>query len=238
VRDTNFCGNARGVYGCRPNPAWAQINQYTNEGRSEYKAFVASINGTVEGGHIVTASFTVADKKNINDDFSPALTNYPSDPANIEGEYGRSRADERYRFVASAVLKLPARFTLAPIFEYGSGQPWNRRIGVDFNGDGSNSDRLPGVPRNSMDGPKYVNLNLRLTHGLKLGGRARADLIAEAFNLLNRTNHDVNSVQENEFIGHPTLANPAAARVANPRYGQYLATLPPFEAQLGVRLTF
>jgi hypothetical protein len=238
VRDMNFCGNAAGVYGCRLNPAWASINTYTNDGHSEYKAFVASINGTLKGGHIVTASFTVADKKNINDDFSPALTNYPSDPADIEAEYGRSRADERFRFVASAVLKLPLRFTLAPIFEYGSGQPWNRRIGVDFNGDGSNSDRLPGVPRNSMDGPKYVNVNLRLTYGLPLGSRARADLIAEAFNLFNRTNYDVNSVQENEFTSHPTLANPAAATVVNPRYGQFLATLPPFEAQLGVRITF
>jgi len=238
VRDMNFCGNAAGVYGCRLDPAWASINTYTNDGHSEYKAFVASINGTLKGGHIVTASVTVADKKNINDDFSPALTNYPSDPADIEAEYGRSRADERFHFVASAVLKLPLRFTLAPIFEYGSGQPWNRRIGVDFNGDGSNSDRLPGVARNSMDGPKYVNVNLRLTYGLPLGGRARADLIAEAFNLFNRTNYDVNSVQENEFTSYPTLANPAAATVANPRYGQFLATLPPFEAQLGVRITF
>jgi Carboxypeptidase regulatory-like domain len=238
VRDTNFCGNAHGVYGCRIDPAWANINAYTNEGRSEYKAFVTTISGTLKGGHIITASFTVADKKNINDDFSPALTDYPSDPANIEAEYGRSRADERYHFVASAVLKLPLRFTLAPIFEYGSGQPWNRRVGVDVNGDGSNSDRLPGVPRDSMNGPKYVNVNLRLTYGLKLGGRARADLIAEAFNLFNRTNYDVNSVVNNEFTSYPTLANPNAAIVTNPRYGQFLATLPPFEAQLGVRLTF
>jgi hypothetical protein len=238
IRDTNFCGNARGVYGCRLNPAWTNINTYTNEGHSEYKAFVASLNGTIKGGHIVMASFTVADKKNINDDFSPSLTNYPSDPADIEAEYGRSRADERYHFVASAVLKLPLRFTLAPIFEYGSGQPWNRRIGVDYNGDGSNSDRLPGVPRNSMDGPKYASVSLRLTYGLPLGSRARADLIAEAFNLFNRTNYDVNSVQENEFTSYPTLANPGAPIVTNPRYGQFLATLPPFEAQLGVRLQF
>jgi hypothetical protein len=96
-----------------------------------------SLTGTLKGGHLVTAAFTVADKKNINDDFSPALTDYPSDPANVEAEWGRSRADERYRFTASAVLRLPYRFTLAPIFEYGSGQPWNRRYGYDYNGDGS-----------------------------------------------------------------------------------------------------
>jgi hypothetical protein len=238
IRDTNFCGNDRGVYGCRLNPSFANINTYTNQGHSEYKAFVTTLGGTLKGGHLVTASFTVASKKNINDDFSPKLTDYPSDPANIEAEYSRSRADERYHFVASAVLKLPLRLTLAPIFEYGSGQPWNRRIGVDFNGDGTNSDRLPGVSRFSESGPDYINMNLRLTYGLKLGGRLHADLIAEAFNVLNRTNLDVNSVVDNEFTAHPTLANPATVKVVNPRYGQYLATLPPFEAQLGLRLRF
>ncbi len=128
VRDVNWRGNATGG---RPNAAFNQINTYTNEGRSTYKAFVASVNGTVKGGHIVTASFTAADKQNINDDFSPALTDYPNDPADIEAEYGRSRADERYRFVASAVFQLPYRLQLAPIFEYRLGSaleppPWIR----------------------------------------------------------------------------------------------------------------
>ena len=77
IRDVNWNGNsAPGAWAprrrCRPNQTRNQINFYGNDGRSEYKAFVASLNGTLKGGHIVTASFTVADKKNINDDFSPA----------------------------------------------------------------------------------------------------------------------------------------------------------------------
>lgn len=243
IRDVNWRGNGVGgcigtAATCRPNATRNQINWYTNEGRSEYKAFVGSINGTLSGGHLVTASFTVADKKNINDDFSPALTDYPNDPANIEAEWGRSRADERFRFTASAVLRLPWRFTLSPIFEYGSGQPWNRRRGYDFNGDGKNSDRLPDVGRFSEEGPDFAQVNLRVTYALPLGSRARADLIAEFFNLFNRDNLDVNSIQNSEFLSGPTLANAALPAVANTRYGQYTATLPPFEAQLGVRIVF
>jgi hypothetical protein len=235
VRDVNWRGNA---VGGRPNPAFNQINVYTNEGRSEYKAFVTSLNGTIPGGHLVTASFTVADKKNINDDFSPALTDYPTDPADIEAEYGRSRADERYRFVASAVLQLPYRLQVAPIFEYGSGQPWNRRRGYDFNGDGKNSDRLPGVARFSEDGPDFAALNLRVTYHVPFGGRVGLDIIGEVFNLTNRENFDVNSVLNGEFLSGPTLANPALPAVANPRFGEYTATLPSREAQVGVRLRF
>jgi len=236
IRDLNWKGNAVG--GGRPNPSFNQINAYTNEGRSEYKAFVTSLNGTLKGGHLVTASLTIASKQNINDDFSPALTDYPNDPANIEAEYGRSRADERVRFVTSAVLRLPANFTVAPIFEYGSGQPWNSRLGYDFNGDGKVADRAAGVAKFSQDGPSFASLNLRAAYRLPIGKGRGADLIAEMFNLLNRRNDDVNSVIGGQYLSGPTLANSALPFVANTRYGQYTATLPPFEAQLGVRLSF
>jgi hypothetical protein len=244
IRDLNWRGNESPLCAvsaalCRPTTTFNQINAYTNDGRSEYKAFVVSVNGTVKGGHLVTTSWTVADKKNISDDFSPEFPfGYPNDPAHIDGEWGPSRTNERHHLVMSGVFRLPARFTVAPIFEYGSGQPWNQRLGYDFNGDGKNSDRAAGVPKYSGEGPSYATVNLRVTYGLPLGPRARADLIAEAFNLFNRTNYDVASVQGGEFLSGPTLQNPAAARLANPRYGQYTATLPPFEAQLGVRLVF
>ncbi|MBX7187640.1 MAG: TonB-dependent receptor [Vicinamibacteria bacterium] len=240
VRDKNFAGNAAvaGGAAARPNNKYDQINTYTNEGRSEYKAVIASINGTIKGGHIVTASFTYADKKNINDDFSPALVDYPSDPSNIEGEYGRSRADERFRAVISAVFRLPAAFTVAPILEYGSGQPWNQRVGYDFNGDGKVSDRAAGVSRFSSDGPRFKQVSLRLTRRFRFGAKGGVDAIAEGFNLFNTVNYDVNSVQSGQYLSGPTLTNKTAAYVANPRFGQYLATLPPREFQLGVRLTF
>jgi hypothetical protein len=235
VRDTNWRGNATGG---RLNPAFTQINTYTNEGRSEYKAFVMSLNGTLKGGHLITASVTIADKQNISDDFSPALTDYPNDPANLSAEYGRSRADERVRFVTSGVFRLPAHFTLAPIFEYGSGQPWNDRLGYDFNGDGKNSDRAAGVAKFTQDGPKFASMNVRLAYRVPFSGRAGIDVIGEAFNLFNRVNYDVNSIINGEFLSGPTLANAALAKVANPRFGQFTATLPPREIQLGVRFTF
>lgn len=234
IRDVNWNGNALRT---RPNSAFNQINLYTNEGYSRYTAFVTSVNGTLRGGHIVTASLTVADKKNINDDFSPALTDYPNDPADIAAEFGRSRADERVRFVASGVLRMPYRFQVAPILEYGSGQPWNRRLGYDFNGDGKTSDRPAGMPRFSEDGPDFLSLNVRVSHRLPIGDR-NLELIFEAFNLFNRVNYDVNSLLNGELLSGPTAANPALPAVVNPRFGQYTATLPPREIQLGVRFLF
>ena len=236
VTDTNWTGNATHK---RINPAYTNIATYTNDGHSEYKALVLSLNGTLGGGNLITASLTIADKKNLSDDFSPAYTSgYPNDPADPEGEWGRSQSDERYHLVVSGVFNVGWNLTVAPILEYGAGQPWTKRLGYDYNGDGYNSDRAPGVRRNAQDGPVYRNVSLRLTKTLRLGGSSRLEVIAEAFNLLNTVNYDVNSVNAGQYLSGPTIANPKAAYVTNPLFGKYSATLPAREVQVGLRWSF
>ena len=236
IRDVNFAGNANPV---RPNATYNQINQYTNEGRSEYKALILQLNGALKRGDLLTASVTVADKKNISDDFSPEFPfGYPNDPSNIDAEYGRSRADERYRFVLTGIIHLPWRLTLAPIYEYGSGQPWNHRLGYDFNGDGKNSDRPAGVERNDEDGPAFRQLSLRITKSIPILTGQSLDVIVEGFNVFNTVNYDVTSIDSAEFLSGPTLANPALPFRANPNFGRARATLPGREIQLGLRWAF
>ncbi|HEV8434870.1 MAG TPA: carboxypeptidase regulatory-like domain-containing protein [Thermoanaerobaculia bacterium] len=236
IRDINWSGNATHV---RPITQYDQVNMYTNDGHSQYKALVFSLNGNVRQADLLTASVTMARKKNLSDDFSPDFpTGYPNDPADPEGEWGRARGDEHFRFVASGVFHAPWKLTVAPILEYGSGQPWTQRLGYDFNGDGKNSDRAVGVGRNTMEGPKFKSISLRLTRDIPFSGFGSAQIIAEAFNLTNFKNYDVQSVQGGQYLSGPTIANPKAAFVANPSYGKYLATLSPREIQLGIRWVY
>ncbi len=236
IRDVNWSGNATHL---RPNKAFDQINTYTNDGRSKYQALVFSLNGNVRKADLLTASVTFASKKNISDDFSPEFpTGYPNDPANIQAEYGRARGNEKYRVVLSGIFHAPWNVTVAPIFEYGSGQPWTHRLGYDFNGDGKNSDRPAGVGRFTMDGPIFRQLSLRLTKGIPVPGWGQLEAIAEAFNVTNAKNFDVSSINGAEFLSGPTITNPNAAFVKNPRYGLASATLPPREIQLGLRWAF
>jgi hypothetical protein len=236
VRDTNWSGNATHT---RPSPSYTNIATYTNDGHSEYKALVLSLNGTLKGGHLITASLTVADKKNLSDDFSPAFTTgYPNDPANPGGEWGRAQSTERYHVVVSGVFKLGWGLAAAPIFEYGSGQPWTKRLGYDYNGDGYNSDRAPGVPRNGQDGPVFRQVSLRLTKTFGLASAGRLEIIAEAFNLFNTVNYDVSTINSGQYLSGPTIANPKAAYVPNSLFGKYSATLPAREIQLGLRWSF
>jgi hypothetical protein len=238
LTDANWPGNNQ-YTGTRLNTNYNQINSYTNAGHSTYLAWVASVNGLIKGGHLITMSYTLASKKNISDDFSPEFPfGYPNDPRNLEAEYGRSRSDERHRLVITSVFKLPYRFSVAPIIEYGSGQPWTQRLGYDYNGDGKNSDRPAGVGRFTMNGPAFKQVSVRLTKTLALPKHNSVELIAEAFNLFNTVNFNVAAIDGALYRSGPTLTNPAAAYVANPNYGNYSATLPSFEGQLGVRWTF
>jgi hypothetical protein len=235
IRDVNWTGNATRT---RPTAAYDQVNMYTNDGHSEYKALVLALNGNIRTSDLVTASVTFADKKNISDDFSPDFpTGYPNDPADMEAEFGRARGDERYRIVLSGVFHLPWGLVAAPIYEYGSGQPWTHRLGYDFNADGKNSDRPAGVGRNEEDGPIFRQLSFRLTKAFTLGA-GQVEVIGEVFNAFDTTNYDVQSIVAGEFLSGPTAANPAAPAVRNPRFGQFNATLPAREFQLGLRWVF
>ncbi len=236
VHDVNWNGNSNPT---RPMKQYNQVNVYSNDGESEYKALTFALNGNIKGGHLLMGSITFSSKHNRSDDFSPEFpTGYPSDPADLEAEYGRGRSAERMRFVVSGVFRLPWTMTLAPIFNYGTGQPWTRRYGYDFNGDGKTGDRMPGVDRFGMDGPVYRSFDLRLTKSIALGSAGNLELIAEGFNLFNSTNYDVASIDGAEFLSGPTLANPAAVARANANYGKPSATLPSREIQLGVRFAF
>lgn len=137
-------------------------------------------------------------------------------------------------------------WSVAPYLELSSGRPVNVLLGSDNNLDQEpSSDRPDLVPagtanshatrygwfkvpapgtagnlgRNAAMGPGYASLNLRLQRDLPLREGWTCQLMAESFNLFNRTN----------------------VRSVNPNYqraGEPLAAFDPRQIQLGVRLRF
>jgi hypothetical protein len=90
------------------------------------------------------------------------------------------------------------------------------------------------VGRNEESGPPFRQLSLRLTKAFTFGF-GQVEAIAEAFNVTNVVNYDVQSVVGGQFLTAPTATAPATP---NPRFGQFNATLPAREFQLGVRWVF
>ena len=85
------------------------------------------------------------------------------------------------------------------------------------------------IARKCKRGRAFSTVRLRITRAFPIGSRARLELLAEAFNLLNRRN-DVARVAVFGTGAYPT--NPAA------NFGQVTVVGEPRTVQLGVRVRF
>ena len=133
------------------------------------RPLVFALNGNIKGGHVVTASRHARRQAEHQRRLQPRVPDgLPERPGEHRGRVRPRAVVRAVRVVLSGVARLPWQITVAPIFEYGSGQPWTQRLGYDYNGDGKNCDRPAGVDRFAEDGPRYRSLNLRVSKVVQL----------------------------------------------------------------------
>jgi hypothetical protein len=60
----------------------------------------------------------------------------------------------------------------------------------------SQATAFPARPRDSLLGPDYATIELRLTRRIYAGDRVKLELMAESFNLLSRDNKRVQITQD------------------------------------------
>jgi hypothetical protein len=163
------------------------------------------------------------------------------------GERGPSTHDQRHRLVVSGFYNLPLGFRAAAIATAASGRSFTPLAGVDLNGDGDGgafpSDRArrnpadsgTSVGRNSETMPPQLTLDARLAKRFTVRGGAAVEVLAEAFNLFNRSNFsEVNNIfGAGAYPGEP--ARDVQGRVT---YGLFEQALPPRQIQLALRFTF
>ena len=130
----------------------------------------------------------------------------------------------------SANFRMPWNINADTIFNWNTGQPYTLETGRDDNQDTSTNDRPAGVPRNSLTGPGFFEVNMRLSKSIQLrseevfiegagagpaasggyyGQRTglRMTIRAQIDNLLNHTNfQSFSGVQTSPFFGLPTRA--------------------------------
>jgi hypothetical protein len=110
----------------------------------------------------------------------------------------------------------------------------------DLNNDtNARNDRPPGVERNTYRGPRFVSLDVRISRRLALARSLRLDLIAEAFNLLNRPNFRTiatfggqASLNATQYVLRSNRLEPRAD------FGTPRETFEPRIVQLAARLVF
>ena len=178
---------------------------------------------------------------------------YVSDPLNINKDWAYGDNDVRDRVVLSGVWALDSYasgiqntalhalasgWTLSGIFSYQSGQPYTPVVSSDLNNDrNAANDIAPGFKRNSLRLPSQLDLAPRITREINVFRAARLQLIAEAFNVLNRSNvNNVNRTYYSFTAANATNPNPTLTRVA--AFGTPTSTVNPRIIQLGAKVTF
>ncbi len=218
----------------RPDPTIAQANALASFGRGRYQALTVSLSKPMTNRWQFYGNYTLA--KSMGNGSTERDTEAllgPSDPFNLDADYGINELDERHQIKSYLVLALPRDITLAASWSAGSGLAFPVYSSTDSNGDGVTNDGLHPdrpvadgqlLPRFPYHQPAWVTWDLRAAKGVRLSTRTRLQFILDVFNLLN-TDNTYPDPRTQAILGSPNF------RVPN-------RTLGPRLAQLGIRLDF
>jgi hypothetical protein len=227
----------------RINPALLQLNILTADANSLYHAGMFQLTRRFQRGVSLNASYTFSKAIDESTDFNSDYS--PQDQLNARAERSLSPFHQKHRFVASLLYQPQTRmavfkdWNVAPIVQYNSWRPFNVLTGVDSQGDTYTTNKRPAhLGRNMGQGPDFVTIDMRLSRRFRIRERAGLEVIAEGFNLLNRTNfRSVNNIVGDvryQTLGTPIMGNrgPAASPLA------FTSALNPRQFQFGLKLSY
>jgi len=241
------CAGAN-IVKCFGNPLLLQNDVYSSKGAALYEGAILEVKKRFSQHFSVLSNYTLSKAFDTTTDFNSDFG--PFDNTNLSAERALSNFDQRHKVTIATVVdtgnsggRIFSNFQFAPIFRYNSGHPFNLLAGADVNGDRhSTNDRPIGAARNTGLGPDYMDFDMRITRRFKMGDRADLQVLAEGFNLANRTNYaSVNNLVGTKVVGstfnvHGFAADPANTSLATPLI--FTSAFPMRQLQLGIRIGF
>ena len=177
-----YQGNAN-----RPDPRFAAINLFESTSTSRYHGVDIGVLQRFTHGVQLNATYGWGTARSAGEQDGGAI----SDPSNVNVDQGRRNGNLTHAFVGNALWSsssgLLRGFDLSTTVFYNSGFPINVAAGVDLNRDLVLNDRPLDTARNSVDGPDYLQADIRVTRRFTFGGTTLA-VIVESENVLNRFN--------------------------------------------------
>ena len=225
---------------CFANFGLLQSDQYSSAGAAVYHGGIFEIRKRFSNHYAIFGNYTYSKAIDQVTDFNSDYG--PNDQTNLAAERSLSTFDQRHKIVVAAVLESPWKgalsgFQLSPIIRYNSPHPFNLLAGTNVNNDRhSTTDRPPGAGRNTGIGPNYFDFDMRLTRQIRLTEKATLQVMAEGFNIFNRTNFgSVNNVVG--VIAPPFNLQGSSALSPSQPLG-FTSAFPKRQLQFGVRLNF
>jgi hypothetical protein len=194
----------------RPFSSFNRVNMIASDANSIYHGMSLQVTKRYANNFQFLFSYTFSKAIDDRPDSTAVVVGaddpkFLTNPLRPDLDRGPGDTDVTHRAVVSGVLDLNftkytnltsgfARavldgYSLSGIFTGTSGRPFNATVPFDLNADGnSRTDRAPNVGRNTLRGPKFYQLDMRLSKSFRPTEKTKIEFIGEAFNLLNRTN--------------------------------------------------
>ena len=210
-------------YSARPDSSIGVLREIESEGRRVTNSLEITLRGSVSRFFNGMAQYRLASAH----DNTSGITYSPPNAYDLSAEWGRSDFDRRHRFEMLGTINPGKLFNLGVSVSLYSGQPYTLTTGLDQFHTGTANARPAGVPRNSLQGPAYADLDLRWSRDFsvrkskKKDDGVKATLAVDAFNILNEVNYS-------SFVGN----------LSSPFFGRAIAAQPPRRLQLSFRLKF
>ena len=222
--------------GCRPNPSYANNNQYSAVASSTYHGVHVSVIRRPGRWAYYRASYTLSKSmNNVGENFFSA----PIDPFDFSKDWARSDDDQRHRFVFTGGLRTPEGaaqnalqalthgFRFSGTIQTYSSLPLNVTSGLTTI-QGTPARPVVGgefIPRNAGTGSDFLSASARISRVFRLTGRAELEALAEVFNLTNHTNVVTRNANfgPGEYPTNPLPAFGQATAVGEARTWQFAA---------------
>lgn len=178
------------------------LTQIRSTVESEYNALVIQANRRFTDGLQFQTSYTLAKSTDTNQNSATfTQNNSPYDIFDDSYNDGPSNFDVRHKFVASAVYApilykggagtfkdyLLNGWSFAPIYTYYSGRPYTGSVSGSSLNNTNGDNILPILGRNTYRLPDLHNLDMRVSKRFRFTERYNLELLAEGFNVFNRT---------------------------------------------------
>jgi len=213
--------NAPLTSGVVPNPAFGVIREIESSGRQNGNSLEVTLRGDLGRYFSGLAQYTLSR----TDNNTGGVNWFPANQYDLSGEWGRADFDQRHRLNLLEGFKPGKQFTLGVGVSVASGKPYSLTTGLDAYHTGLFNARPAGVSRNTLEGPTYADLDLRLSRDFFLSKKKEKGNVVtfslDAFNILNHVNYTA-------FVGNLSSAF----------FGQAVAGFPARRLQLTSRFKF
>jgi hypothetical protein len=239
------------VTGIRPMPEFGFIDEDQSIGDAKYKALFVRLEKRLSHQYTYLVSYTLAKA----DDFGGRAGNtggffHITNQSNFDLDKGPSDVDRRHTLVASGTVLFPWDITFGGVWTYRSGTPFSA-YAKEFSPDGQ-QQYVPGTSRNQgerdldisvvnayraanglgpisasqIDSDRLSTVDVRVSKAFKVFGDARAEFIAQVFNLLGTDN-----------LNAPFSGGRVTTALSD-SFGRIQTAKPRQQAELAVRLSW